>query len=138
MVSPGVTHPREIFGVTRVLLAPSVWEEPSGRVASEALFNGVPPIVSDRGGLPEECRGAGVVLPLPETLTVKTREPVSPEAVQPWIEAAVRFVDDESYYQAACEQAREAGKAYQLDRLQSEYVAFFRSVLEGRGRPLNS
>lgn len=35
------------------VLVPSLWEEPFGRVAIEALASGKPPLVSDIGGLPE-------------------------------------------------------------------------------------
>ena len=129
LVSPGVAYPRDYFATTRVLLVPSVWEEPSGRVASEALANGIPPIVSDRGGLPEECRGAGLVLPLPDDLTLESRKPVSSDAVMPWIEAVTRWVDDEAAYQAACASAAEAGQAYRPEVLRDRYVAFFDGVL---------
>ena len=43
MIAGAVPKPRDIFTNTRVLLVPSVWEEPSGRVVAEALINGVPP-----------------------------------------------------------------------------------------------
>jgi len=65
MIAAAVSKPRDIFENTRVLLVPSVWEEPSGRVVAEALVNGVPPApppVSDRGGLAESRNGAGFVL----------------------------------------------------------------------------
>jgi len=81
MIAGSVPKPRDIFENTRILLVPSVWEEPSGRVAAEALVNGIPPVVSDRGGLAESCNGAGFVLPLPADLTVETRKPVAPGAV---------------------------------------------------------
>ena len=129
MVSPGVGFPREIFAVTRVLLAPSVCEEASGRIVSEALVNGVPPIVSNRGGLPEECRGAGLVFPLPDDLTTATRIPVTAQATQPWIDAVTRLVDDDAYYQAECKRAERAGKAYRTKALQDQYVSFFKRVL---------
>src|SRR3984885_15932856 len=80
MIAGAVPKPRDIFTNTRVLLVPSVWEEPSGRVVAEALVNGVPPLVSDRGGLAESCNGAGFVLPLPPELTTATRRPVAAEA----------------------------------------------------------
>jgi len=129
MVSPGTAQPHEFFAVTRVLLAPSVWEEPSGRVASESLVNGVPPIVSDRGGLPEECGGAGVVLPLPQSLTLQTREPVAAEAVLPWLEAATRFVDDQAAYAEACSRAALAGDRYLPSTLRASYTTFFETLL---------
>lgn len=38
---------------SKVVLVPSAWDEPFGRVAAEALAVGALPIVSNRGGLPE-------------------------------------------------------------------------------------
>jgi glycosyltransferase involved in cell wall biosynthesis len=49
----GVVPPRELFEKIDVLVAPSLWHEPFGRVAIEALAWGVPVIASRRGGLPE-------------------------------------------------------------------------------------
>lgn len=42
---------------SKVLVVPSQWEEPFGRVAAEALSVGTLPLVSDRGGLPEVVAG---------------------------------------------------------------------------------
>jgi glycosyltransferase involved in cell wall biosynthesis len=53
LVSPTLPEPRQIYALTRILLVPSVFEEPFGRVAAETMISGIPPIVSDRGGLPE-------------------------------------------------------------------------------------
>jgi glycosyltransferase involved in cell wall biosynthesis len=47
---------------TRVLLAPSRWEEAWGRVASEAQCSGIPVLGSSRGGLPEAIGPGGLVL----------------------------------------------------------------------------
>ena len=129
MFSPAVPRPRDIFVATRALLVPSVWEEPSGRVAAEALVNGVPPIASDRGGLPENCRGAGFVLPLPAELTMQTRVPVAPAAVQPWLSVIERLADDADFYETASRRAREAGRYYHPEMLAPRYVEFFERVL---------
>ncbi len=131
MVSPSTPKPRDIFAVTRVLLVPSVWQEPSGRVAAEALINGIPPIVSDRGGLPETCAGAGFIAPLPENLTLDTRTPVSPMAVQPWTELVERLIDDEAFYQQASQAAASAGRLCHPERLAPRYADFFRAVRHG-------
>ena len=56
MISASVPLPKDIFAPTRVLLVPSL-REPGARVVAEALLNGVPPLVSDRGGLPK-CAAA--------------------------------------------------------------------------------
>lgn len=47
------------FATARVVVVPSLWHEPFGLVALEAMARGIPVIVSDRGGLPEVVTGAG-------------------------------------------------------------------------------
>lgn len=61
-VSPGGRALRDALSVTRVVLMPSLVEEAAGRVAAEALANGIPALVSDQGGLPEMVAGAGTVI----------------------------------------------------------------------------
>jgi glycosyltransferase involved in cell wall biosynthesis len=128
MVGGTVPRPAAIFNVARVLLAPSVWEEPAGRVAAEALANGIPPVVSDRGGLAEVCGHGGFVLPLPADLTLATRRPVAREAVEDWLTLLLRLVDDEPFYEAACRRAAEAGRLYRPETLAPRYVDFFHQV----------
>ncbi|KQU87508.1 glycosyl transferase family 1 [Mesorhizobium sp. Root695] len=53
---------KTVYGRTRILLAPSKWEEAWGRVASEAHCSGIPVVGSRRGGLPEAIGNGGVVL----------------------------------------------------------------------------
>lgn len=43
----------EYISKAKVVVIPSVWEEPFGRVALEAQALGVPVVATDRGGLPE-------------------------------------------------------------------------------------
>lgn len=130
MVSPPVPQPKDIYAGASVLLAPSVWEEPAGRVAAEALLNGVPPIVSDRGGLPETCNGAGFVIPMPPEVTPATPVPVSAEVVEPWIELVARLEDDKDLYQREAARALEAGRIYRPEILAPRYVDYFQRLLE--------
>ena len=53
---------RSIYGKCKILLAPSVWEEAYGRVATEAQINGIPVVASSRGGLPEAVGAGGILL----------------------------------------------------------------------------
>ncbi|MBF9033140.1 glycosyltransferase [Rhodobacterales bacterium HKCCE2091] len=53
---------RDVYRRTRILLAPSTWEEAWGRVASEAQCSGIPVIGSTRGGLPEAIGPGGIAL----------------------------------------------------------------------------
>lgn len=129
MIGGAVPKPREIFENTRVLLVPSVWEEPSARVVAEALANGVPPLVSDRGGLAESANGGGMVLSLPADLTMETRKPVPASAVEPWLDAIVKLCFDDEFYGQAAKRAHAAAAIYKRESLAPRYVDFFRGAL---------
>lgn len=129
--SPGVSRPRDIWEVTRVGVVPSLWREPSGRVAAEALVNGVVPIVSDRGGLPETVGDGGIVLGLPDTLTPETIDPVGVESVEAWIERVLELVEHDGLYASASVRAQRSGERFGWDRLAEAYSAFFGEIERG-------
>jgi glycosyltransferase involved in cell wall biosynthesis len=128
MVSPGVARPRDIFAVTRVLLVPSVWDEPFGRVAVEAMLNGIPAIVSDRGGLPEAVGDGGIMLPVPRWMTERTSEVPGAEAVEAWMKWIERLVDDERVYADWCARAEKAAEKFRPERVAERVRAFFAAV----------
>jgi glycosyltransferase involved in cell wall biosynthesis len=130
MMSPPLGQPKEIYVATRGLLAPSLWQEPAGRVAAEALLNGIPPLVSDRGGLPETCNGAGFYLPIPPEITPRYPRPVPVEAVEPWVELITRLEGDAGFYEAESQRAIDAAAIYRPENLAPRYVEYFRGVLE--------
>jgi len=130
MFSPAVPKPKDIFVPAKTLLAPSLIEA-SGRVVVEALLNGVPPLVSDRGGLAESANGAGFVLPIPAEMDPRRPQPVAAAAVEPWIETIVKLEDDPDLYAREAERAREAGKIYLRDQLAPRYAEFFRKIVGG-------
>jgi len=51
-----------IYLMTRLLIVPSQWEEPFGRVALEAMYNRVPVIASRSGGLVESVGDGGILI----------------------------------------------------------------------------
>ncbi|MDJ0428022.1 glycosyltransferase [Rhodococcus fascians] len=46
-----------VMSRSKVAVVPSIWDEPFGRVAVEAMAVGAVPLVANRGGLPEAVRG---------------------------------------------------------------------------------
>ena len=126
LVSPPVPEPRQFLALTRILLVPSVFDEPFGRVAAEAMINGIPPIVSDRGGLPETVGTGGTVLALPAWLTPTVGRVPSEEETRPWFDAVTRLWDDPaSYARASAAAAAEAGRLYGETSLRARYLAYF-------------
>jgi glycosyltransferase involved in cell wall biosynthesis len=126
MISAAVPQPKDIFGPTRVLVVPSL-HEAGARVVAEALLNGVPPVVSDRGGLPEMCCGAGRILPLSND-----------GAVDAWADTLVALMDDDDLYRVESEKALEASKAFDRNVLRPKYDAFFRASCDDSQRQLAS
>jgi glycosyltransferase involved in cell wall biosynthesis len=123
-----VGEPWEIYRNTRVLLVPSLWQEPAGRVAAEALLNGIPPLVSDRGGLPEVCNGGGFIIPVPPDITPHSAAvPIS--VLEPWLQLIERFKDDEAFYAEECRKSLEASSIYRPEVLAPRYVEFFSRCL---------
>ncbi|GAA0880451.1 glycosyltransferase family 4 protein [Algoriphagus jejuensis] len=52
----GYVKPNEFLKTIDILVVPSLWEEPLGMVAIEALANGIPVITSGKGGLSESVK----------------------------------------------------------------------------------
>lgn len=82
---PRTSDMKSVYGQARILLAPSLWEEAWGRVATEAHFSGIPVIGSRQGGLPEAIGPGG--------LTLDVNAPLSD-----WVAAVRRLWDDPAEY----------------------------------------
>jgi glycosyltransferase involved in cell wall biosynthesis len=131
IMSPSLPQPKDIYLATRALLVPSLIQEAAGRVVAEAVLNGIPPLVSDRGGMAETCNGAGFCLPVPAEITPGRAVPVTPDIVEPWIDLMIRLEGDEEFYRRESLKARKAGEMYLPENLQPRYVEYFRSILDG-------
>jgi glycosyltransferase involved in cell wall biosynthesis len=124
--------PRAFYRQTRVVVVPSVWRESFGRVAAEAMLNGIPVIASDRGALPEVVGAGGRCLPIPAHVAPDTRTPPSATDVAPWVEALLALWDDAAMYEVAGASARSAA-AWHPDAVVPRWEAFLMR-LSGRTR----
>jgi glycosyltransferase involved in cell wall biosynthesis len=142
MAAPHVPTPADYFALTRLLLVPSVWPEPFGRVAAEAMINGIPPLVGDRGALPDviggdySAGGAGRVLPIPDWMSYdSTRLPTERE-LEPWFDSICQLWDDDALYQSMSARARAlADKRYREEVSRKRHVEYFTSIRPG-ARPI--
>jgi hypothetical protein len=65
VVTPNTVDMRPLYGRARCLLVPTLWWESAGRVIVEAMLNGIPAIVSNRGGPPEMLGEGGLRIEFP-------------------------------------------------------------------------
>jgi glycosyltransferase involved in cell wall biosynthesis len=122
--------PRDFYAVSRVVLMPSLWwEETFGRVAAEALLNGIPVLASRRGALPETLGDAGFVLDVPDRFTPQTALVPSAEDVAPWVDTLVRLWDDAAHYEEQRRRCLAAAERWRPERLAAAYDAYFGRVL---------
>jgi glycosyltransferase involved in cell wall biosynthesis len=142
MAAPPVPTPADYFALTRLLLVPSVWDEPFGRVAAEAMINGIPPLVGTRGALPDVVGGdaadggGGRVLPIPDWMTDRTTQLPSEAEVEPWYEAVCALWDDDALYRSLAARARQiAAERYSEEVSRDQHVRYFTSLKPG-GQPL--
>ena len=138
LAAPPVATPAEYFALTRLLLVPSVWHEPFGRVAAEALINGIPALVSDRGALPDVIGGdvndggAGRVLRLPGWMTYQTTAVPTAAEVEAWYDAVCEAWDDAGRYRVMADRARRLADArYSEVRSRSLHLDYFSSLVSG-------
>ena len=138
MAAPPTNTPAEFLALTKILLVPSVWAEPFGRVAAEAMINGIPPLVGNRGALPDvvgwdDPQGAGGrVLPIPDWLDRNTPKVISEEEALPWFDAVCQLWDDQDAYQELATRARAiAQERYSEEALRRQYLDYFTSLEPG-------
>jgi len=127
--------PRQFYGASKVLVMPSLWNESFGLVAAEAMLNGIPVVVSNRGALPEVVGQGGVVLDIPACYTPETREVPSAEEVRPWVETIVRLWDDGEFYARQSAAARAWSARWRPEVLRPVYESFFGKVRLQPGPP---
>ena len=114
---------------------PSVWEEPFGRVAAEAMINGIPPLVADRGSLPHviggdlSAGGCGRVLPIPPWMTTESTDLPTEHEVEPWYDAVCALWDDGAAYGAAASRARQiAADRYSEQVSRRRHLGYFTAL----------
>ena len=99
---------RTVFAKTRILLMPSVWEEPFGRLPVEAGAYGVPTLASARGGLAESVGDGGALIDPPDDIGQWTRHIVA--------------LDDADHYAACSAAARRHAGTFELGTTLRQFV----------------
>ena len=105
-----------VFGMTKILLMPSLWHESGGRTAIEALSLGIPVISTSRGGLPEVLGNAAIMIDVAEDLIDNPKVLPGENDARPWIEALQRLTKDQDFYAERQRASLEQWKLHDPDR----------------------
>lgn len=118
VVTPNTSDMRGPYSRARVVVAPSLWWESSGRMLAEAMLNGIPALITNRGGMPEMIDDAGIAFDFPDSCYKEPyQQLLSEDELQPLVDAVISLFDDEALYQDYVERAWQVGKEkHHLDR----------------------
>ncbi len=86
---------KAVYARTKVLLVPSLCFEAWGRVATEAVLNGIPVLASASGGLPEAVGKGGLTLPVPPACLKDHKRIPTEEEIQPWLDGLKRLLNED-------------------------------------------
>ncbi|WGI24898.1 glycosyltransferase [Halomonas alkaliantarctica] len=118
VVTPNTNDMRGPYSRARLVVAPSLWWESSGRMLAEAMLNGIPALITNRGGMPEMVGNAGMTFEFPDACYVEPyQQLLSEDELQPLVDAVISLFDDEALYQSYVDRAWQVGKEkHHLDR----------------------
>lgn len=113
----GFTNPEELFAKIDVLLTPSLWGEPLGRIVIEAYAHSVPVIGSNRGGIPE-------IIDNGETGFLFNPDDLSS------LEATIRlFIEEPCLVERMRPAILEKAKDFLPERIVNQYLTVYEKVL---------
>jgi glycosyltransferase involved in cell wall biosynthesis len=109
---------KELLSQSEMLLVPSIWPEPFGRVAVEGMASGVPTIVSPYGGLPEVVGEGAWVL-----------KDVSVSEIR---ESIIRIRSDMTLKNRLVERGKERSRLFRSETIGNEIVSLYEGLLQNR------
>lgn len=92
-VFPPEDDPKKIYKKIKILLVPSQWEEAFGRVAIEAMANGIPVVASNVAGLRDSVGDGGIL--------------IEKDDINKWVETIQRLFSDKKYFEIISKKGKE-------------------------------
>jgi len=113
VVTPHTRDMRSVYGRARLLLAPSLWWESGARVLVEAMINGIPPLITDCGGMPEIVQDGGVLWQLDPVFHQKPFNRIpSDDQLEPMIKCIESLYDNPEQYEKLSDRALHVARTH--------------------------
>ncbi|MBW2194208.1 MAG: glycosyltransferase [Deltaproteobacteria bacterium] len=106
---------KNAYGRARLLIGPSIWPEPFGRVFVEAAASGIPSVASARGGIPEAVGKGGILIDNIFDISC-------------WIEA-LRQLEDPDIYVTYAENARTHARRFNAEASLMQFIQGVQKVI---------
>ena len=121
-----------VYSRARVVFHPSLWWESGARVLAEAMLNGIPAIISDRGGQQEMIQDGGIVIAMPDPCYQPPhRSLLTMEGVAALGRLIERMFDDEVFYDQWVKKATLVGQNnHDIDVSTDKLLAVFQPLVD--------
>ncbi len=128
--------PSQVYSAAKVLLVPSLGHALFDRSVAEAMINGIPVVVGERGALPEVVGSAGLVADIPACYQRDSTRVPNADDISPWVDAVIRLWDDSRFYDQISAECIARSQCWHPDRVTPIYADFFRNLRPQPGPPL--
>ncbi len=109
----------DVYSKTKILLIPSLWHEPFGRMAVEAMINGIPCIVSNKGGTPHIVNGAGIIVD-------------NVNDINAWVKSIERLITDKKEYKRLSKRAKERARHFDYNTQMTKIKNIMKEIYNER------
>jgi glycosyltransferase involved in cell wall biosynthesis len=114
-IFPPEDDSKKLYEKIKLLLVPSQWEEAFGRVAIEAMANGIPVIASDVAGLRDSVGDGGILL--------------EKDNISKWVDEIKKLISDKEYFELISKREKEFVKnSYSEDEILNKTKDLIESI----------
>jgi GT2 family glycosyltransferase len=128
--------PSDVYSAAKILVVPALGHELFDRTVAEAMINGIPVVISNRGALPELVESAALVLDIPACYQPRSTQTPRADDISHWVECIVRLWDDRQLYTQFAGLAVNHSRCWHPSRTAPIYEEFFRNLCPQPGPPL--
>jgi len=105
------------YSVSDIVVFPSIWQEPFGRVAIEAMAAGKPVVASNVGGIPDIIEHG------------KTGYLVNPFDLETWKNSIIKLIENENLRESIGKEGKKVARKYDANSVVKEITKIYEDAL---------